>query len=68
MEPLSRFFVGVDWASQESTISILDGNRKELENNAYPHTGAGLNQLANRLIEFSDDSPAAVAIGIETPH
>jgi transposase len=68
MEPLFRFFVGVDWASQEHTISILDGNRKELENKAYPHTGAGLNQLANRLVELSDDRPAAVAIGIETPH
>lgn len=68
MEPSFRFFVGVDWASQEHTISILDGNRKELENKAYPHTGAGLNQLANRLVELSDDSPFAIAIGIETPH
>ena len=39
-----------------------------MENKAYPHTGAGLNQLANRLVELSDDRPAAVAIGIETPH
>ena len=68
MESLFRFFVGVDWASQEHAISILDGNRKELESKAYPHTGAGLNQLANRLMELSGDLPAVVAIGIETPH
>ena len=68
LELLFRFFVGVDWASQEHTISILDGNRKEMENKAYPHTGAGLNQLANRLTEPSGDSLAAVAIDIETPH
>ena len=56
-QPLFRLCVGVDWASQVHTISILEGNRKELENKAYPHTGAGLHQLANPFVELSVGPP-----------
>jgi hypothetical protein len=56
-QPLFRLFVGVDWASQVHTISILEGNRKEFENKAYPHTGAGLHQLANPFVELSVGPP-----------
>lgn len=68
MDTTFRIFAGVDWASEEHTMSILDANRKELENKAYPHSGAGLNQLADRLSTLSNGDPATVAVGIETPH
>jgi transposase len=63
-----RIFAGIDWATEEHTMSILDANRNELENKAYPHSGAGLNQLADRLSALSNGDPSTVAIGIETPH
>lgn len=63
-----RIFAGIDWATEEHTMSILDANRNELENKAYPHSGAGLNQLADRLAALSNGDPSTVAIGIETPH
>ena len=61
MDTTFRIFAGVDWASEEHTMSILDANRKELENKAYPHSGAGLNQLADRLSTLSNGDPATVA-------
>lgn len=63
-----RIFAGIDWATEEHTMSILDANRNELENKAYPHSGAGLNQLADRLAALSNGDPSTVAVGIETPH
>lgn len=45
MDPQSpfRFFVGVDWASEEHMASILDASRSEIEKKVYPHSGSGLN-------------------------
>lgn len=68
MDTPFRIFAGIDWATEEHTMSILDANRNELENKAYPHSGAGLNQLADRLSALSNGDPSTVAIGIETPH
>ena len=68
MDTPFRIFAGIDWATEEHTMSILDANRNELENKAYPHSGAGLNQLADRLAALSNGDPSTVAIGIETPH
>lgn len=68
MDPSFSFFAGVDWASQEHSISILGCDRTELEHKVYPHSGAGLNQLVDRLLALSENRPAVVAIGIETPH
>lgn len=68
MDTPFRIFAGVDWASEEHTMSILDASRNEIENKAYPHSGAGLNQLADRLSALSKGDPSTVAIGIETPH
>lgn len=68
MDTPFRLFAGIDWASEEHTSSILDANRIEIENKAYPHSGIGLSQLADRLAELSGGDPSAVAIGIETPH
>ena len=68
MDTPFRIFAGVDWASEEHTMSILDANRAELENKAYPHSGVGINQLADRLSTFSNGDPSTVAVGIETPH
>jgi transposase len=63
-----RLFAGIDWASEEHTISILDANRNELESKAYNHSGTGLSQLADRLTTLSGSDVSTVAVGIETPH
>lgn len=68
MDTPFRIFAGIDWASEEHTMSILDANRTELENKSYPHSGVGLTQLADRLTALSNGDPSTVAIGIETPH
>jgi transposase len=68
LETTYRIFAGIDWASEEHTMSILDANRKEIENKAHRHSGTGLSQLADRLYTLSNGDPSSVAVGIETPH
>lgn len=68
MQSPFRFFVGIDWASEEHMASILDATRREIEKRVYAHSGSGLNQLAARLTTLSGGDPQAVAVGIETPH
>jgi len=63
-----RFFVGIDWASEEHMASVLDAARSEIEKKVYPHSGSGLKQFADRLTALSGGHPEAVAVGIETPH
>jgi hypothetical protein len=63
-----RFFVGIDWASEEHMASVLDSTRVEIDKRKYPHSGSGLSQLADQLTKLSGGAPATVAIGIETPH
>lgn len=63
-----RFFVGVDWGSQEHTCCILDSNREQIEVRKWPHSGAGIAELADRLTELCSGDASAIAIGIETPH
>lgn len=58
--------VGIDWASQEHRVCIVDreGNRTEA---TVPHTSAGLAALADRLSALSPGAPERVAVAIEVP-
>ena len=67
MNPGYRFYVGIDWASEEHAVCILNEKREVLEQKKFEHTGSGLAQLTDRLLEISGGEPAAVAVGIETP-
>jgi hypothetical protein len=62
-----RFYVGIDWASEEHAVCILNEKREVLEQKKFEHTGSGLAQLTDRLLELSGGEPTLVAAGIETP-
>lgn len=62
-----QFLVGIDWASEEHVVSILNQKRELIEERKIKHTGAGLNELVERLLEISGGDPSRVAVGIETP-
>lgn len=67
MDTSYRFFAGIDWASQEHRACILNEKREVREQSKFEHTGSGLTQLSDRLMELSGGEPATVAVGIETP-
>lgn len=65
MEHEFRFFVGIDWATEEHQVCILDGRRKVVEERVVKHTGTAITELANILAKLGD--PASIAVAIETP-
>ena len=61
----SLFFAGVDWGSQSHYACLIDQNGSILKENSFRHSGEGLWNMGNWLIEATDSIPENVAIGIE---
>jgi len=57
--------VGIDWATTEHVVCVLDGSGRRLSRFRVDHTEDGLDDLINRLGGFGDR--ADVAVGIERP-
>jgi len=45
-------FAGVDWASQEHAICVVDANGRIVEGRRYRHDEAGLQALCGRLLRI----------------
>jgi transposase len=58
--------VGIEWASQEHQLCIVDGEGTRTEH-TVPHTSAGLAALAEQLTALSPGAPERVAVAIEVP-
>lgn len=58
--------VGIDWASQQHQVCIVDGEGHRTETIA-PHTSGGLAALAETLTALSPQAPERVAVAIEVP-
>jgi transposase len=62
-----RWFVGVDWATVEHRICLLDAEGNRRAERATIHGGAGLAELCGWVLQTSKTSPAQIAVAIETP-
>jgi transposase len=62
-----RFFVGIDWASEEHRVCLLDSAGQCVGERNIAHGGDGLGELCVWLLERSAASPAQIAIAIEMP-
>ncbi len=49
LEKTSRVTAGIDWASAEHAISVVDGEGRQQDRFTVAHTGTGLRQLVRRL-------------------
>ena len=63
-----KWFVGVDWATEEHAVCIIDERGKVLGERAFAHTGTGIAELCTWLLETTDARPAAIYVSIEVPH
>ena len=45
-------FAGIDWASQEHALCVVDGDGRIVEGRRYRHDERGLRALCARLLEF----------------
>lgn len=64
MENVERW-VGVDWGSEHHQVCVIDARRKVLWERTVPHTGQGLHELVEALLEGCES--ARVVVAIETP-
>ena len=62
-----QFFVGVDWGSETHVVCVLDRDRRRIAERSIPHTGLGLNTLADELITLAPSEPGRIAVAIEVP-
>jgi hypothetical protein len=61
------WFVGIDWASEQHRICLLDADGKVVAERDVSHDGTGLTQLCDWLIERTGAAPSQIAVAIETP-
>jgi transposase len=68
MEHQRRWFVGIDWGSQEHRVHVSDAAGVTLGARSFPHGGTGLAAMAEWILTVTGAQPAAVPVAIETPH
>jgi transposase len=57
-----RYFVGLDWASREHAVCVVDGQGAVMDKLAVEHTDAGMTDLARRLRALAAKGEVRVAI------
>ena len=62
-----QLFVGVDWATEEHQICVIDPDRQVIENKPIKHSGPALLELADQLSSLAGGNTASVGVAIETP-
>jgi transposase len=63
-----QWFAGVDWASEDHRVRVIDSNGKRLGERWFRHGGAGLAEMADWLIATSGGAPSMIHVAIEVPH
>lgn len=59
------WFVGIDWASREHEVRLLDARGQDCGRRGVAHSGAGLHELADWLVQHSGGRPERIAVAIE---
>ena len=63
-----RWFVGVDWATEEHAVCLIDENGKVVGERSFAHSGTGLADMCTWLIDKTGALPSAIHVAIETTH
>jgi transposase len=63
-----RWFVGFDWAKEQHRACLIDADGKRIAERDVTHSGTGLSEFCNWLLDTTGAQPAAIAVAIEAPH
>ena len=63
-----KWFVGIDWASQEHVVTLCDGQGKKIGERKFAHGGTGISDMISWLLKASGGEPGEIHVAIETPH
>ena len=59
--------VGIDWATRENQVCVLDDHGAVIGEQSFGNDGAGLSEMCEWLVGFEAD-PSRIAVAIEVPH
>lgn len=59
------WFVGIDWATQEHEVCVVDRSGNRLGRRSFKHSGQGLIELCQWLAELTGGAPDEIAVAIE---
>jgi transposase len=62
------WFVGVDWASELHQAWLSNARGDKIGERSFRHSGEGLAELANWILQQTAAEPDAVHVAIEVPH
>jgi transposase len=68
MDNERRWFVGIDWGSQEHVVSLYDHAGEKIGQRKFLHDGTGLADMIAWLLKASGGGPGEIHVAIETPH
>jgi len=68
MDKERKWFVGIDWGSQEHVVSLCDEGGSKIGQRKFPHGGTGLTDMIDWLLKATGGEPGEVHVAIETPH
>jgi transposase len=68
MDKEPRWFVGIDWGSEEHVVSVCDDVGKKIGQRKFSHGGIGLTDMIAWLLKASGGKPGEIHVAIETPH
>src|SRR5579864_7928340 len=63
-----KWFVGIDWASQDHVVTLGDGQGKKIGQRKFAHGGTGLSDMIAWLLKASGGEAGQIHVAIETPH
>lgn len=61
-------FAGIDWASQDHQVCVMDNQGVVLGERSFRHSGEGLESLCDWLTRVCQTKPEQIAVAIEVPH
>lgn len=62
-----RWFVGIDWASEQHHVALLDVHGNCIDEWQVAHSGTELGWMCDRLLAKTQAKPAEIAVAIERP-
>jgi hypothetical protein len=68
MDEERKWFIGIDWGSQEHVVSLCDDRGKKIGQRKFAHGGVGLSDMIAWLLQASGGEPGEMHAAIETPH
>src|ERR1035438_5435898 len=63
-----QYYVGIDWASDSYQICVVDGTGKVVREKKIEHSGDGIRQGIEWLLELACGDGSSLAVAIEMPH